>query len=207
MRQEFVVLAFLWGVLSSLEAKDLGTVGATFEIAEPCLIERLQNRMMAYQKSGKLEELQKVFERRVVKSLERPRPVSGLQKARKFQRRFYDPTLTLTSDYKDLQGRVFGRKGQQVNPLEYISFGADMIFFDGDDPEQVAWAKKEPVTSKWVLVRGAPFDLQNETGRPVYFDQGGLYTEKFGIKAIPARLRQEGKRLVIEEITLEEKEN
>lgn len=185
-------------------AQDLGQVGAVFEITEPCLLTTIQKRLQAFQQTGKLDVLQKEFEGRVRRSLERPRPVAGLAKAWEKKTRSFDPSLTLRSDLKDRGGRVFARAGQRINPLQYVSFGADVLFFDGDDPEQVAWAQREPASSGWVLVKGAPFELQNQVGRPVYFDQGGILAKKFDLQAVPTRVRQEGLVLRIEEVPPQE---
>lgn len=185
-------------------AKDLGVHGATFEIQEPCLLKTLQTRLKAYQETGKLELLQNAFKDRVYKSLHRPRPVPGLLKAEVFRSRGFDPSTPLSEDIKDLHGTILGRKGQVVNPLEYGAFGADLLFFDGDDAEQVAWARRQAPESKWVLTKGAPFVLQDQEERPVFFDQGGLLTRHFGIQALPTRIRREGKRLLLEEIPCSE---
>ena len=38
--------------------------------------------------------------------------------------------------------------------------------------------------------------------RRFYFDQGGKLTQKFGIRAVPAWVRQNGRMLEVSEITL-----
>lgn len=185
-------------------SKDLGFHGTTFEIAEPCLLKTLTARLKAYQETGKLEVLQNAFKERVQKSLQRPRPVEGLLKAEEFRSRVFDPSTTLSEDIKDLHGTILGRKGQVINPLDYNGFGADLLFLDGDDDEQVAWARRQAPESKWILTKGAPFILQDQEDRLVFFDQGGILTRHFGLQALPTRIRQEGKRLILEEIPCQE---
>ena len=189
---------------SSCFSKDLGFHGTTFEIAEPCLLKTLTARLKAYQETGKLELLQNAFKERVQKSLQRPRPVEGLLKAEEFKSRMFDPSTTLSEDIKDLHGTILGRKGQVINPLDYNAFGVDLLFLDGDDDEQVAWARRQAPESKWILTKGAPFTLQDQEERPVFFDQGGILARHFGLRALPTRIRQEGKRLVIEEVPCRE---
>lgn len=199
----FLFTAFFLGI-SPCFSKDLGFHGTTFEIAEPCLLRTLQTRLKAYQETGKLDVLQDAFKERVQKSLQRPRPVEGLSKAEEARSRFFDPSITLSEDIKDLHGNILGRKGQVINPLGFSAFGADLLFLDGDDEEQVAWARRQAPESKWILTKGAPFEMQDAEERPVFFDQGGILTRRFGIQALPTRIRQEGKRLVIEEVPCQE---
>ena len=89
-----------------------------------------------------------------------------------------------------------------VNPLDTVSWGAPLLFLDGDDLDQIAWAKRQDSQAKWVLVKGKPLDLQKQRKRAIYFDQGGLLVRKFGIKQVPCRITQQAKSLKIEEIKL-----
>jgi len=59
----------------------------------------------------------------------------------------------------------------------------------------------------WILVKGSPFELEEKKERPVYFDQGGALSEKFGIRSIPCRITQQGEKLLIEEIPLQKELN
>lgn len=53
-----------------------------------------------------------------------------------------------------------------------------------------------------ILVAGSFLKLNREWGRPVYFDQMGILTKKFGIERVPAVLTQKGRELQIEELKL-----
>ena len=75
-------------------------------------------------------------------------------------------------------------------------------FFDGDDPDQLAWALKQNANAKLILVKGAPLELMKAGQRRFYFDQGGKLTERFGIRSVPARVRQQGRLLEVSEIAL-----
>ena len=113
----------------------------------------------------------------------------------------------MQTDLKDHQGRVFAKKGTKINPLETVNLSHNLIFFDGDDEEQVAWAKEKFSESiktnsiRLILIKGAPLKLAEELNIPVYFDQGGL-TQKLGIHHVPAVVAQENLKLKIEEIKL-----
>lgn len=75
-----------------------------------------------------------------------------------------------------------------------------MIFIDGDDEQQVKWAKSK--IGKLVLTNGNPVALIKKLNKPVFFDQGGVLTTCFKIKAIPAIIEQEGVLLKISEIKI-----
>jgi len=51
-------------------------------------------------------------------------------------------------------------------------------------------------------VKGAPLELMKARQRRFYFDQGGKLTERFGIRSVPARVRQQGRLLEVSEIAL-----
>lgn len=61
---------------------------------------------------------------------------------------------------------------------------------------------RQDPNAKLILVKGAPLELMKARQRRFYFDQGGNLTEKFGIRAVPARVRQNGRMLEVSEITL-----
>jgi hypothetical protein len=49
---------------------------------------------------------------------------------------------------------------------------------------------------------GSPFILRDELGKEVYFDQNGELTTRFGIKATPAIVVQDGENLKIVEVAI-----
>ena len=51
-------------------------------------------------------------------------------------------------------------------------------------------------------MRGRVIDLMRARKTRFYFDQGGNLTSKFGIKAVPATVEQEGKMLKVKEVVL-----
>ena len=93
-----------------------------------------------------------------------------------------------------------------------------LFFIDSRVVAQVTWLKerldsklpkqeqKEQVEDRVILVGGSVFKLQELLGEShadkVYFDQAGELTTKFGIKASPAIVEQEGFSLKIEEVSL-----
>ncbi len=76
-----------------------------------------------------------------------------------------------------------------------------LVFFNGDDPEQMDWAVKHfDAAAKLIMVAGAPLDAMTAHQRRFYFDQGGRLTTRFGIHAVPAVVVQEGHAMRVNEI-------
>jgi conjugal transfer pilus assembly protein TraW len=90
--------------------------------------------------------------------------------------------------------------GAHIAPLEHVSWGQPLVFIDGQDDAQVAWALKQ--NAEIVLVQGSPVTLSEKHSKWFYFDQAGVLTKKFGITQVPAIVSQEAQRLKIEEIFL-----
>ena len=56
----------------------------------------------------------------------------------------------------------------------------------------------------WILTNGNPFELQEEYQKEIFFDQRAEICEKLAIQATPSLVTQEGKKLKIREICVEE---
>ena len=96
----------------------------------------------------------------------------------------------------------------RVNPLDTVPLRAPLVFLDGDDPAQLAWATRRYASTKakLILVAGAPLELMKARQRRFYFDQGGTLVKHFGIRAVPATVEQQGRALLITEQPLPPKE-
>jgi conjugal transfer pilus assembly protein TraW len=160
------------------------------------LLEVIQEKLQHLSKTGAIEQHQQELQKRVQANIERPTSVMEVQKVITPSTKLYDPTLTVSEDIKDHQGKIIVHKGQTYNPLEDTSFGDPLLFIDGDDPHQVRWALTQK--GKKVLVNGAPLALMRHYKQTFYFDQGSTLTKKLGIQEVPARVSQQGKALLIE---------
>ena len=190
---------FSFGSLSA-PVKDLGVHGHTYPIAERSLLEVIHEKLSHAEKSVKLKELQQQFMRRAKKSLRSPKAFVSLPHAHETKEYLFDPTYTQKEEVRDHEGRIIVASGTKVNPLEYVSWGEPIVLIDGNDPEQVAWALQH--AGKIVLVSGKPLDLYENHKRWFYFDQGGIIVRRFGIKALPSVISQEGVQLKIKEIVI-----
>jgi len=187
-------------LMTECYAKDCGTHGAVFEIAETSLLQVIRDRLKAAQGSGKLEALQDQVKGRIVKGIENPVPVENVKRTSMRRRYAYDPSLIIDEDIKDHKGNVLARKGQKINPLKYMSWGRPMLFIQGRDEDQVKLLAQDKYKDAIVtLVDGTPFALEKELQRPIYYDQAGILTRKFKIKQVPAIITQQGDHLVIDE--------
>ena len=58
-----------------------------------------------------------------------------------------------------------------------------------------------------MLLAGRPLDLMRRYGRPFFFDTGGALAARFGIATTPSLVEQDGARLRITEIPVEDRES
>lgn len=188
----FVMLVCDMGTLCG---RDFGTVGTTFPIQEQNLLEYLRERLLCANK----EELGRFYQEQA-KRVQEPKMLN-LSEAQSNRVFFYDPTITVWDDVKDHEGNVIVKRGEKYNPLDHSTLSNELLFFDATKTTHIEWAQAH--SGMWILVKGKPIQLEEEEGVPVYFDQFGYLTKKFGIQAVPARVSQQGKLLRIEEIAME----
>lgn len=198
-------------------AHDFGTHGHTFEIIEPDLLKQIEGKLIALEKNGELSKHKDILTQKAKKAIHTPEPVKGITKTTKDRIFYYDPSIIVPYDLKDHEGKTFHKAGTKINPLKFRSLSSPLIFIDGNDKAQVTWAQVSWTQGSWVetihlksgsfpkiiLTSGSPFQLMEQWMQPVYFDQGGRLTTKLGIKHVPAIVTQEGLKLKITEIALE----
>ena len=198
-----LVLLFL---SSKGEAANLGVYGTVYEISEQDLLEFIKQKLTAMQDSGELAKQQQYMKEKAIESIKHPKSLPTITKATEDKEWTYDPSITLQEDLKDQDGRVFYKAGTKANPLEYTSMTNQLLFIDGNDEEQVAWAMKITKElngkTKIILVGGAIMDLMDKHQVRMYFDQKGQLTSKFSITHVPALVKQQGLLLLVQEVKL-----
>ena len=185
---------------SKIAIKDYEVQGHVFPIIEESLLEVIMAKLRIAKQNGVLEKMQEEFKNKVKQKISRPTPVLALAKANKNRSWYYNPSFIQKTDIKDQAGNIIVKAGTSVNPLEKVSWGELLIFIDGDDEQQVKWAKLQ--IGRLVLTKGNPIELGQELNKQVFFDQGGMLTTRFKIKAVPAIACQEGTLLKISEIKI-----
>lgn len=197
--------ALLLALTVSASAETFTTDAPSYPIDEPDLIQAILAKLKGMEASGRLAEIQQAQQEKAKDRVINPVPLEGFTKVIKPSKRLFDPSIELTRDVVDHEGRLVAGQGTRVNPLDYTSLTRKVALIDGRDPTQLDWAKqillKEPATFV-VLVAGSYYNLSKEFGRPIYFDQNKRISNRFGITRVPTLVYQSGKRIVIDEIAL-----
>lgn len=169
------------------KAKNLGSIGTTWEIQEQSILAFIEQRLHEQFDGKSEEEIKAEVQKRVEENVLRP-PYVELPRATEDSERTFDPSFTVERDLADHKGQVFAKKGQVINPFDHIPFDRTLIFIDGDDEEQVKWVKNfkaESTVRKVILTKGNIRDMNNLLDEWVYFDQNATLINRFGIKALP----------------------
>lgn len=187
-------------------AVDLGTIGPTYKIAEPHLLAFIEQRLREKERSGELQRLAEAARARGIDTVRQPPPIEGLRTTERPRTFYVDPSFTLDRNITDPQGRLMFAAGTRKNPLEVVSLSRHLLFFDARDPRQVKHARelsgRYAGRIKPILTGGSYLDLMKAWRVPVYYDQAGTLTRRFGIRQVPALVSQDGLRLRIDELGL-----
>lgn len=182
-------------------AQDLGHQGGSYKIIEPDMLEMMQKKAQEFVDSGKYEVWKKESVERARKAIMEPDPVP-MSSLPEHKSRLFDPTIRQEAAIVHPQtGEEIVPAGTEINPLDYVSMDQVLIFIDGRDQKQIDWALKEGSKgrSKIVLIAGPWIDLMKKHNQRLYYDLHGTLTAKFGITGMPATIRQEGRKLRVEE--------
>jgi len=205
MARHWALILVLVCLATPASAGYLGVYGNTWEISEPDMLEALMAKLKAMEKSGKLKQFEEAAKRQALATIENPPPVPGIATARKSRKWTFDPSIRIQETVKDHLGNVIAPAGMGVNPLKFTTLTKPLVFIDARDKRQVRFANgfvgREP-RAKVILVGGSWLDLTRTWKRQVFYDQAGFITGRFGIRQVPAVVRQHGKVLEIEERAL-----
>ena len=192
-----LVLGLMLGATGA-RAMDLGVIGPTYEISEPHLLQMIEQRLRAKERSGELGRLEAQVRERGIATVKNPPPVTGLRATETVRTFYFDPSFTLDRNILGPQGELLFAAGTRKNPLEVVSLSRHLLFFDARDPRQVGRARQLIALYqgrvKPILVGGAYLDLMQSWHLPVYYDQQGLLTRRLGItrKTMHAKLARYG---------------
>jgi len=187
-------------------AADLGTLGPTYGIAEPHLLDFIGQRLRDKERSGELQRLMQEAQSRGIDAVRQPRPVAGLRATQTARSFHVDPSFTLDRNIMDGQGRLLYAAGTRKNPLDVMSLSRRLLFFDARDRRQLARAReliaRHEGRLKPILTGGSYLELMQAWRVPIYYDQQGTLTRRLGIEQVPALVSQEGSQLRIDELAL-----
>lgn len=186
------------------EARDYGHAGQVFPIIETDLLAAIEARLRRAETSGELARMNAQFAKRVEQRVRRPKPAEGITPARMGRSWDYDPTIAIERDIRDQKGNLIAGAGHRINPLDFVTIRQDLVFVDGDDAAQLAWATSlyTDLKAKIIFVNGSPIDAMTAEKRRFYFDQEGKLTATFGIEHTPAVVSQNGRTMRVSEVAL-----
>jgi len=201
-------------LITATHAKPLGAHGPTFPIGELDMLSWIEARLNHFERTGKLADMQEEMKETVKRTVNTPTPVD-IGPTTNPKRFWVNPSITLPADIKDPKtGRVFGRKGQTINPFDHntwpkfaktalpaLTLSKVLLFFDARDPRQLAFAKTfthdKPI--KYILTGGTLNDTATALGARMYFDQQGNLTRKLHLQHGPALVEQDATRWRVQE--------
>lgn len=170
--------------------------GTMYEIEEPNMIALIKERLANHDWEADVE--------RIKKGIYETKSSVALPTAIKDVTYFVDPTITVKQNIPATEGRFIARKGQRVNPLEYMTLSKDYVIFDPSDLSQKAYVKeylrKKPYSS--LIVTQFPSnsksmaELENLFKRPIK-ELNKLIVKRFELKEVPSIVSQEGMLLKV----------
>ncbi|MDK9707630.1 MAG: hypothetical protein OEL83_11335 [Desulforhopalus sp.] len=187
------------GLLSASLAygKNLGTVGMTYPIVEPDLVEEIK-ASIDYEKMAKvMEENRQNYKAKDIHAL----PAAG--RDRTF---FVDMTYTLDHDILGENGEIMYQRGLTWNPLDYVSLPDGLVVINSEDVKQVEWFVKSPYNKnrqqKLLISAGLAAPLIKQLNRPVFYLTKTI-ADRLQLAAVPCVITQNGKKMMVQEIKID----
>src|SRR3954468_21310916 len=81
------------GVTTANRAEDLGTIGETYAIAEPHLLNYIEQTLREKEKSGELTNLEEQAKSRVIESIKNPKALAGIRPTQTARTFYFDPSI------------------------------------------------------------------------------------------------------------------
>ncbi|UVA77157.1 conjugal transfer protein [Pandoraea commovens] len=194
-------------------AEDLGIKSQTYTLDRDAA-EQMKDVMRKKQANGELDRFWQDYRDRTIASIKNPASL-GIKSDYTNATELRSLRFAIPSDYKDQTGRVIVKRGTIIEPLKIMPLTTGLIFIDGNDQRQVAYAIKRSQTEslKIVLTAGSPYALRVKyrdvpwhggMGVPFYFDQRKMIINSLSmlygieINRVPVALSQRGDKLAIE---------
>lgn len=198
------LIPLLWIISCGVSiAEDMGTVGRTYPVAEPDMIEWIKARAATMMQNGEWDNIQKKAIQTATDRIKNPQAVPNITDATSHKEWFYTPYVDVSKDIKDTKGNVIAKAGR-YNALRYKPMDVRLVFINGNNEKQVEWAlaknNESDIRTKIVLTQGSFLDLDKKYKVWFYYDQNGTYTSKLNIKHVPALVEQQGTQIKITEL-------
>lgn len=190
----------LMGMAMSVSAADLGTVGATYPIAERDLLEKIQD----FIKKTDWTQKQATIRNKAVNYIENyhPKDLKDLPVATRNDSFSVDMTWTLPQDIPDGKGGLIYPKGFTFNPLAHVYYMNTLVFIDASDKRQVDWLAASPflkkADAKILLTGGSYYDIMKKYKRAMFYANRQI-VDRLGLRAVPSVVVQQGTKMVVYE--------
>jgi len=185
-------------VASAANAKELGTVGATYAIAE-------KDALVEIEQKAKSIDWSKVIKRKPIEEYNGPEDRMSLPRAVRDRSFPVDMTYTLQIDIPDGKGGVLYPKGYTFNPLDYVSFTKTLVVINGNDPEQVKWFAGSEYGKRidvmCLLTEGHYRSLGEKLDVPLFYADSTIIG-RLRLSALPSVVRQDGRSMVVTEVAV-----
>lgn len=145
--------------------------GPTYPVEEKSIITELEERSQKYDWEG--------AKKRAIADTWKNQWMINLPPAAEHKEWLIDPTVRVTQDVKDKQGRVIATAGELINPLSRFPQSLTMIVFDPLNPGQLEWAEKQYKTR---LGSGQVMPMFTRIGQENGWDNLNDLREKFNGK-------------------------
>jgi len=186
-------------VATAAHAKVLGSVGATYAIAE-------KDALVEIEQKAKGIDWSKVVTRKSIEEYDGPSDRTSLPRATRDRSFPVDMTYTLVTDLPDGKGGVLYPKGYTFNPLDYVTFARTIVVINGNDPEQVKWFAasdyRKRIDVMLLLTEGHYRSLGKKLDVPLFYADSMLI-ERLQLTVVPSVVRQEGKVMVVHEYAVQ----
>ena len=195
-RLALVLLAVL--VASSAYARNLGSVGTTYGIAEKDALAEIEER-------AKGVDWGKAIQRKPIEDYDGPEDRVNLPLAVRDKTFPVDLSYTLQMDIPDGKGGILYPQGYSFNPLDYVTFAKTLVVINGNDPEQVKWYAASEYGSRidvmLLLTEGRYGRLEKKLNVPLFYADSRII-ERFKLAAVPSVVKQEGRVMVVREVAM-----
>jgi len=196
IKRSILIVAGLFIVIASANAKDLGTFGRTYPIAEKDALTEIEER-------ARQVNWEKVLDKRKLENFQGPPDKATLPRAQRGQVRQVDMTYTAEIDVPDGKGGILYPKGYTFNPLDFITYPKTIIVINGNDKDQVSWFKDSEYSQLMdvtlMITEGAFGVITKKVNRTVFYATTKIIN-RFQLAAVPSIIKQKGQYMEVTEV-------
>lgn len=193
-----LVGAILYLCVLSAQAKNLGSFGRTYPVAEKDALTEIEDR-------ARQVDWNKVLDKKKAENYQGPPDKGSLPRVQRERVRQIDMTYTTEIDVPDGKGGILYPKGYTFNPLEYLTYSKTIIVINGNDKAQVAWFKDSAYSRQLdvtlLITEGAFGVIAEQVDRTVSYANNKIIS-RFQLTAVPSIIRQKGKLMEVTEIVV-----